>query len=163
MRLCFICAVLCLVTPSCPTLCGTMDCSSSGSSVSGGSPSKNTGVGCHALLQGIFPTHGLNPGLLPCRQILYGLSHQERSRILEWVAYPFSRDLPHPEIELGSPALQVDSLPAEVPGKALLDTGNWNTQHIIQICIRKTDLNTKQVKRVRKAEPDIFALDTHWI
>ena len=28
------------------------------------SPSKNTGVGCHALLQGIFPTQGLNPGLL---------------------------------------------------------------------------------------------------
>ena len=33
-------------------------------------PSKNTGVGSHALLQGIFPTQGLNPGLLHCRQIL---------------------------------------------------------------------------------------------
>ena len=31
------------------------------------SPGKNTGVGCHALLQGIFPTQGLNPGLLHCR------------------------------------------------------------------------------------------------
>ena len=31
---------------------------------------KNTGVGCHYLLQGIFPTQRLNPGLLPCRQIL---------------------------------------------------------------------------------------------
>ena len=40
------------------------------------SPSKNTGVGCHALLQGIFPTQGLNPGLLHCKQILYCLSHQ---------------------------------------------------------------------------------------
>ena len=39
-------------------------------------PGKNTGVGCHALLQGIFPTQGLNPGLLHCRQILYHLSHQ---------------------------------------------------------------------------------------
>ena len=38
------------------------------------SPGKNTGVGCHALLQGIFPTQGL--GLLHCRQILYCLSHQ---------------------------------------------------------------------------------------
>ena len=36
---------------------------------------KNTGVGCHALLQGIFLTQGLNPGLLYCRQILYHLSH----------------------------------------------------------------------------------------
>ena len=39
------------------------------------SPSKNTGVGCHFLLQGIFPTQGLNPGLLHCRQILYQLSY----------------------------------------------------------------------------------------
>ena len=35
-----------------------------GSSVHGDSPGKNIGVGCHALLQGLFPTQGLNPGLL---------------------------------------------------------------------------------------------------
>ena len=35
------------------------------------SPGKNTGVGCHTLLQGIFLTQGLNPCLLHCRQILY--------------------------------------------------------------------------------------------
>ena len=40
------------------------------------SPSKNTEVGCHFLLQGIFLTQGLNPDLLHCRQILYHLSHQ---------------------------------------------------------------------------------------
>ena len=40
------------------------------------SPDKNTGVGCHFLFQGIFPTRGLNSGLLHCRQILYHLSHQ---------------------------------------------------------------------------------------
>ena len=39
-------------------------------------PGKNTGVSCHSLLQEIFPTQGLNPGLLHCRQILYCLSHQ---------------------------------------------------------------------------------------
>ena len=44
-------AVLCLVAQSCPTLCDPMDCSLPGSSVHGDSPSKNTGVGCHALLQ----------------------------------------------------------------------------------------------------------------
>ena len=49
---------------SCPTLCSPMDCSSWGSSVHGDSPGKNTGVGCHALLQGIFPTQGSNPHLL---------------------------------------------------------------------------------------------------
>ena len=37
---------------------------------------KNTRVGCHSLLQGIFTTHGLNPSLLHWRQILYCLSHQ---------------------------------------------------------------------------------------
>ena len=39
-------------------------------------PGKNTGVGCHSLLQGIFPTQGSNPSLLHCRQIIYHLSHQ---------------------------------------------------------------------------------------
>ena len=40
------------------------------------SPDKNTGVGSHSLLQGIFPTQRLNQGLLHCRPILYCLSHQ---------------------------------------------------------------------------------------
>ena len=82
-------------------------------------PGKNTGVGCRSLLQGIFPTQGLNPGLLHCRQILYCVSHQSwesnagssamtpyalnpclllstcwpEGRFLgplEWVAHPFS-------------------------------------------------------------------------
>ena len=112
--------VLCLVAQSCPTLCNPMDCSPPGSSVHGDSPGKNTGVGCHALLQGIFPTQGSIPGLLHCRWILYHLSHQVlgaksiqlcptlcdpmdysppgssaqgifQTRILEWVAIPFSK------------------------------------------------------------------------
>ena len=41
---------------SCPILCNPMDCSPLGSSVHGDTPGKNTGVGCHALPQGIFPT-----------------------------------------------------------------------------------------------------------
>ena len=47
-----------------------------GSSVHENSPGKNTGVGCHILLQRIFSTQGSNPGLLNCRQILYQLSYQ---------------------------------------------------------------------------------------
>ena len=39
-------------------------------------PGKNIGVGCHFLLQEIFPTQGLNPGLPCCMQMLYHLSHQ---------------------------------------------------------------------------------------
>ena len=68
--------VMCLITQSCLTLCNPRDCSPPGSSVHGDSPGKNTGVGCHALLQRIFPTQGSNPGLLHCRWILYHLSHQ---------------------------------------------------------------------------------------
>ena len=60
--------------------CDPTDCSTPGSFVHGDSPGKNTGMGCHALLQGIFPTQGLNPGFLHCRQILYHLSpRQNRS------------------------------------------------------------------------------------
>ena len=52
-----------LVAQLCPTLCDPMDYSPPGSSVHGDSPGRNTGVGCHALLQGIFPTQGSNLGL----------------------------------------------------------------------------------------------------
>ena len=80
------------------------------------SPSKNTGVGHHNLLQGIFLTQGQNPGLPHCRRILYHLSHQRNQRVLEGVAYPFSSRSSQPR-NRGSPALQVDFLPAELPGR----------------------------------------------
>ena len=84
------CAVQSLVTQSCSTLCDAMDYSPLGSSIHGDSPGKNTGVGCHALLQGIFLTQRLSPALLHCRQILCHLSYKGSPRILEWVAYPIS-------------------------------------------------------------------------
>ena len=62
-----------LITQSCPTLCDPMDCSSPGSSFHG--IIKNSGVGSHSLVHGIFLTQGLNPDLLHCRRILYLLSH----------------------------------------------------------------------------------------
>ena len=55
------------------------------------SPGQNTGVGSLSLLQGIFPTQGMNAGLLHCRQILYQLSHKGSPWILEWVAQPRNR------------------------------------------------------------------------
>ena len=90
------CAVLCLVAQSCPTLCDPMDFSLRGSSVHGDSPGKNTGVGCYALLQGIVPTQRSNLSLLLCRWILYHLGHQGSPRILERVTYPFSRGSSQP-------------------------------------------------------------------
>ena len=80
-------------------------------------PGQNTGVGSLSLLQGIFPTQVLNPSLPHCRWILYQLSQKGspkvkvtqlcptlcdtmddmvcgilQARILEWVAFPFSRE-----------------------------------------------------------------------
>ena len=55
--------VLAKLLQSYPTLCDAMGCSPPGSSV-WDSSDKNTGVGCHALLQGILPTQGLNLHLL---------------------------------------------------------------------------------------------------
>jgi len=83
-----------------------MDCSPPGSFIHGDSSDKNTGVGCHALLQRIFPTQGLNPSFLHCKWILHHLSHQGGPRILEWVEYSFPEGLPDPGIEPGTPALQ---------------------------------------------------------
>ena len=96
----------------CPTLSDPMDCSLPGSSIHGifqarvlewgaiafsvhglyspcNSPGQNTGVGSLSLLQEIFLTQRLNPGLPRCSWILDQLSHKESPRILEWVAYPF--------------------------------------------------------------------------
>ena len=73
---------------------------------------QNTGVGSLSFLQGIFPTQGSNPGLPHCRRILYQLSHKGSPRIL-WV-FLTHRNIPDPGIKPGSPALQADSLPAEL-------------------------------------------------
>ena len=77
LELIFVSGVRCAVlSQSCPTLCDITDCSLPGSSVHGNSPGENTGVDCHALPQGIFPTQESNLGLPYCRQILYCLSYQ---------------------------------------------------------------------------------------
>ena len=81
-------------------------------------------MGCHALLKGIFPTQGLNLGLLHCRQIFYCLNQQGsevkvaqscptlcdpmdyavhgilQARILEWVAFPFSGGSSQPRVQI---------------------------------------------------------------
>ena len=70
------------------------------------SPNQNTGVGSLSLFQGIFPTQGSNPGLPHCRINNPGIEPrslawqvnslpaepQGKPRILEWVAYSFSRE-----------------------------------------------------------------------
>ena len=54
------------------------------------SPGQNTAVSSHSLLQGIFPTQGLNPSFLHCRRILYQLSHQGNPKTAE--LYPLKSE-----------------------------------------------------------------------
>ena len=83
------------------------------------SPGQNTGVGSHFLLQGIIPTQGSNPGLLYCRWILYQLSHKGSPKILEWVAYAFSRGSSQPRNRTRVSCIAVElRLPLEMsPGR----------------------------------------------
>ena len=81
------------------------------------SPGKNTGVGCHALLQAIFPTQGSNPDLPHGKWILYHLSLWGSPRILEWVAYPFSRGASWSRNWTRVSCIVGRFLPAELPGK----------------------------------------------
>ena len=53
-----------------------------------------------------------------------------QARILEWVAFPFSRDLPNPGSEPRSPILQVDTLPAEPQGKPKNTEGELQVKNI---------------------------------
>ena len=61
--------MLCLLAQLCLTFCDPRDCSPPVSSVRVDSLGKNTGVDCHTLLRGIFPTQGSNPSLQYCRWI----------------------------------------------------------------------------------------------
>ena len=85
----YMCCLLCLVAQSCLTLCDPTDCSPPGFFVHGDSPGTNTGIGCIGLLQGIFPTQGLNPAILHDRRILYHVRHRGSPSILHVVVYMF--------------------------------------------------------------------------
>ena len=73
------------VAQSYGTLCDPMDWP--GRLCPWNSPDKNTGVGCHSLLQGIIPTQGTNPRLLHCKQILY----HPRKLLTNWSTREFPR------------------------------------------------------------------------
>ena len=74
----------CLVAQSCPALCDPIDHSPQATLSMGILQARITGVGCQALLQGLFPAQGSNPGLQHCRWILYHLSHGGSPVIKQW-------------------------------------------------------------------------------
>ena len=87
----------------CLTLCDPMDCHLLGSSVHGDSPGKSTGVGCHALLQGIFLTQELNMCLL---------------HLLHWQADSLTGPPgKHPYVELALPKVRICSILCRISSK----------------------------------------------
>ena len=98
-----------------------MDCSPPRSSVHGISQGENTGVGSHSLLQGIFPTLGLNPGLLHCKQILYLLSHQ------------------------GSPLYQRRNQTAESLDDPLRAAGHWSQSFPFTVLLQEASISVSLV------------------
>ena len=117
-----VCLHVCSVTQSCPTLCDPVDCSPPGSSYIE-FPSKNTRLGCHFFLQGIFPTQGSNPHLLSLllwQAHSLPLQHVGSQLSGVWwccLVTPSCPTFCDPEMEPRSPTLQADSLPFEPPGK----------------------------------------------
>ena len=112
----------------CPTLCDPTGLQPASSSVHGDSPGKNTGISCHALLQGIVPAQEWNtppgdlpnPGIEPRSPALQVDSLPSEPPRKPKYTIPSPGELPDPGIKLWSPALQADSLPAELPGKPQL-------------------------------------------
>ena len=90
-----------LVTKSCPTLVTPWTRGSTRLLCAWDSPGKSTGVGCHFLLQGIFLTQELNPGLLHCRQILYHLSYEGSYFGQPLFLAPFSSELEKKKTTIG--------------------------------------------------------------
>ena len=91
------------------------------------SPGQNTFL---SLLQGIFPTQGLNPGLLHYSRILYQLSHQGSPRIPERVAYPFSRESSQPNNRTGVSGIAGEFFTNWVIREALYEVGIWKQESL---------------------------------
>ena len=124
------------------------------------SPGQNIGVGSPSLLQGIFPTQGSNPGLLHCRQIVYQLSHKGSSRILEWVAYPFSSGSSRPRNWTGVSCIAGEFFTNLV--KALIRVFGINAHYMLAGVIRETELlgKTEKTEDLRKVDSWLLWIPT---
>ena len=136
------------VTQSCPTFCYPMDCNPPGSSVHGISQARTLECVAISSSRGSSQLRGLNSHFLCifcisrqvfttgikktkkkvaqsyptlCDPMDYAVHGILQARILEWVAFPFSRDLPNPGIKPRCPTLQADSLPLSHQGNL-----SWN-------------------------------------
>ena len=119
------------------------------------SPGQNTRVGSLSLLQEISPTQGLNPGLPHHRWNLYQLSHKGSPRILEWVAFPFSRGSSQPKDQTQVSHIAGRFFTSEPPGKPRWPTGTLKDAltTIIQHSFGSPSYSNQRRKR-NKRNPD---------
>ena len=120
-----------------------------------------------ALLQGIFPTQELNPGLPHCRQILYFLSHQGRPRILEWVAYLFSRGTFWPRIQTRVSSIAGGFFTSWATREALyylylyILSTTPDYSHILKLCTKNNWEKRVRICREQGSCPDCGARTSH--
>ena len=107
-----------------------------------GFPGKSTGVGFHFLLQEIFPTQGLNPGLLHCRQMLYCLSHH--------LSHTKARSLSEPML-VGSPNLGTISL-----------SRHWATSDALSVQVGKSSIQPENVYTMTSKQVTVVLMTFHF-
>ena len=120
-------------------------------------------MGSCSLLQGIFPTQGSNPGLPHCRQILCHLSQQGSPRILEWVAYPFSRVSSRPRNWAGVSCIAGGFFTIWATGKALRNY-SWapGPAHLTaRLWAGRSDAGTSLPRRLTGLEGRMY-VNRHW-
>ena len=98
------------------------------------SPGQNTGVGSCCLLQGIFPTQGLNPGLLHCRWILYQMSHTREAQEFWSGYYLFSRGSSQPRNLTGVSCIAGRVFINETWRKPFIHLFQWNSSNNYHCC-----------------------------
>ena len=145
-----------------------MDCSLPGSSVHGDSPGKNTGVGCHFLFQGIFPTQGTNPGLPHCRKMLYHLSHQGTSRhpkhlLISWLQSPSAVILERPKIKSDTVSTVSPSISYEVMGPDAIVLVLWMlsfkpTFSLSSVTVLKRHFSSSSLSAIRVVSSEYLRL-----
>ena len=137
---------------SCPTLCNSMDCSLPGSPVRGILQTRI--LEWVAVIQGFFPTQGPNPGLPHCRRVLYCLSHQGSSRVLDWVAYSLPQGiLPTQESNWGLLHCRRILYQLSYQESPLIYENVFNLQDALRVYITRvlTKSNVGQLHEVRKS------------
>ena len=99
------------------------------------SPGKSTGVGCHALLQGIFPTEGSNSLLLPflhCRKILYRWATGEAQFTMDLMASP-EMDSRHQEREQNKKQRERNNLAKEESRESVILEIDQGSEHFVSV------------------------------